>query len=323
MLTTERTLALVLLTASVTSGGARAEPAVLVVQELSHVSGQASAWTHESTDEGVVEHCVFDDAWSTSDLPVGSWLDWSATCDDALARISIYSGDLDGLYQIDVAVRGARTPPVTQGAEIDVSFRSAFRVLGAEAFTPQFRVRTWGSHGGTHVVAMLSNDADVLDTFDHTSLAGETFVELVTLSGAVTADEILYLDLEIASESPDGTNFVDVGTFTYGAPVVVDVPAGAGQTPGPPALHLWPNPMRSRASGFIDVAAGGPALVFVSDVAGRRVSTLLASNLAPGRHRLSWNGTDHDGVPVAPGVYFVSVSLGSAVPGSQRIVVAP
>ena len=45
--------------------------------------------------------------------------------------------------------------------------------------------------------------------------------------------------------------------------------------------------------------------VDVFDIAGRRVRQLVDGSLAPGEHRLSWDGRGEDGAPVGAGVFFV------------------
>ncbi|HYM82404.1 MAG TPA: FlgD immunoglobulin-like domain containing protein [Candidatus Limnocylindria bacterium] len=40
------------------------------------------------------------------------------------------------------------------------------------------------------------------------------------------------------------------------------------------------------------------------DIAGRVMRTLASGTMAEGRHDASWDGTDHNGQTMAPGVYF-------------------
>jgi hypothetical protein len=45
-------------------------------------------------------------------------------------------------------------------------------------------------------------------------------------------------------------------------------------------------------------------VVGIYDIAGRRVKTLLSAGRGPGIHTVVWDATDHNGTPVASGVYF-------------------
>ncbi len=66
-----------------------------------------------------------------------------------------------------------------------------------------------------------------------------------------------------------------------------------------------PNPFRTETEiGFV-LKAGGRVLVRIYDVSGRRVRTLLEGIRAPNeRHRLTWDGKNDAGEPVANGLYF-------------------
>lgn len=66
-----------------------------------------------------------------------------------------------------------------------------------------------------------------------------------------------------------------------------------------------PNPVRSRASFTLTLAAAGKSDVAVFDPAGRRIRTLVRGELPAGVHRLSWNLADEAGYRVGSGVYLV------------------
>jgi flagellar hook assembly protein FlgD len=48
----------------------------------------------------------------------------------------------------------------------------------------------------------------------------------------------------------------------------------------------------------------GQATLRIYALTGQRVRTLVESEMAAGRHSVSWNGRDEAGAPVASGVYF-------------------
>lgn len=70
-------------------------------------------------------------------------------------------------------------------------------------------------------------------------------------------------------------------------------------------LDARPVPFRTGTTITVDALAGGPASVTIVDVAGRAVRALVEGPLARGRHAVSWDGRDHRGRRVAPGVYYV------------------
>lgn len=69
-----------------------------------------------------------------------------------------------------------------------------------------------------------------------------------------------------------------------------------------------PNPFRDGTVIQLDVASASRGISLrIFDVAGRVVRTLGTDVLRPGRHRVTWDGTDDRGRHVASGVYFVTL----------------
>jgi len=81
------------------------------------------------------------------------------------------------------------------------------------------------------------------------------------------------------------------------------------------SLAAFPNPFNPRTT--IELSIGGassPAKVELYDLAGRRVRTLFAGELAGGlRHGLSWDGLDGRGRPLPSGVYLCRATVAGAV----------
>ena len=73
--------------------------------------------------------------------------------------------------------------------------------------------------------------------------------------------------------------------------------------------NAWPDPDEDK----------GDALVGIYSVTGRLVRTLRAGNLTPGYYRVTWNGRNSHGEPVAPGVYIIRVSAKGHT-ASQKII---
>jgi hypothetical protein len=76
----------------------------------------------------------------------------------------------------------------------------------------------------------------------------------------------------------------------------------------------YPNPFNpSTTIAFTIPGNAGekkPATLTIYDLRGRRVRTLLDSELAPGTHKISWDGRDERGHSIASGVYFFTLSTG-------------
>jgi hypothetical protein len=78
------------------------------------------------------------------------------------------------------------------------------------------------------------------------------------------------------------------------------------------ALRASPNPSRVKVAFELDNPTAGtlPARVTVTDVAGRRVATVMEGVASPGVTRFSWDAGARDGRPLAPGLYLVRATVG-------------
>jgi hypothetical protein len=79
-------------------------------------------------------------------------------------------------------------------------------------------------------------------------------------------------------------------------------------TAAPPAMLVArPNPFRTSTSVLLELDASSQVRVRVIDVQGRVVATLRDGELASGRHRVDWLGTNDAGRDLAPGTYFYRI----------------
>jgi hypothetical protein len=79
-----------------------------------------------------------------------------------------------------------------------------------------------------------------------------------------------------------------------------------GAQPVPVALQLHgavPNPFNPSNEIAFALPADGPARLWIADLRGRRLRSLVDGPLAAGRHTAVWDGRRHDGGAVASGVY--------------------
>jgi hypothetical protein len=84
----------------------------------------------------------------------------------------------------------------------------------------------------------------------------------------------------------------------------LDVEPGSSSLPLRMALHpAQPNPFTYRTSIHFDLLVGGRVRLEITDVAGRRVRTLVDGALAPGVHVSEWDGRG-DGGGLRAGIYF-------------------
>jgi len=65
----------------------------------------------------------------------------------------------------------------------------------------------------------------------------------------------------------------------------------------------YPNPFNATTNISFYLANAGEVELSVYDLLGRKVSTLVASNLPAGNHMINWNGLDNNGQQVSSGMY--------------------
>lgn len=93
----------------------------------------------------------------------------------------------------------------------------------------------------------------------------------------------------------------------YAQRVLADGRLAGSPAPVPERAAQWltcvPNPFNPQTEIRFEIPAAGPVRLDLSDVAGRRVRTLVAGERAAGVHRVRWDGTDEQGQGVAAGLY--------------------
>jgi hypothetical protein len=105
-------------------------------------------------------------------------------------------------------------------------------------------------------------------------------------------DAYLARDISVMLNSPplvfgdQNTNRPSLGTETKG-------------------LHAWPTPFNASTTIQYTVQEAGYTELYVVNMLGQRIRTLVENRMQSGKHRMSWDGKDARGNPVASGVYLV------------------
>jgi hypothetical protein len=88
--------------------------------------------------------------------------------------------------------------------------------------------------------------------------------------------------------------------------------AGVSSDAGPvenTGFRAAPNPFRSEVAVSFALPVAGQVRLEIFDVNGRQVRGFGGSYMAAGTHGLSWDGTDDDGIRMAPGLYWICLDL--------------
>ena len=130
------------------------------------------------------------------------------------------------------------------------------------------------------------------------------------LAGDVNGDGAT--DLVVLGRSVEGG---DGGAFVFLNQGVPATAIAAEMTATPTAFALganYPNPFNPATTIPVSVAAGaGDVDLTIYNVLGQPVRHVWNGTLAAGEHRLSWDGRDAQGQPVAAGVYVVRLHHGN------------
>ncbi len=98
-----------------------------------------------------------------------------------------------------------------------------------------------------------------------------------------------------------------------------ELEAAAVPAPGR-LLRAGVNPFLRGTALHFDLPRNGEARLSIYTVAGRRVAVLVDAVLAAGPHSVAWAGTDINGSPAAPGVYFARLELDGVPLATERLV---
>jgi hypothetical protein len=101
--------------------------------------------------------------------------------------------------------------------------------------------------------------------------------------------------------------------------------AGANGLTGIPSSYALmqnrPNPFKTGTVVRFDLPRSEKVLLEVYDVTGRLVKSLVSGTYRPGRHSVIWAGDGVSGVPVGPGIYFLSIEAGDFSDVKKMMVV--
>ncbi|MGH7725305.1 MAG: FlgD immunoglobulin-like domain containing protein [Candidatus Eiseniibacteriota bacterium] len=130
---------------------------------------------------------------------------------------------------------------------------------------------------------------------------------------------------------PLRTKFYDAGLFvfpveTFDANVYIGNPVDVGPAPdGAPvgvSLRAQPNPSRTGTTLLVSSGIAAPQTVSILDAKGRRVRDFGVVAQAAGETRVTWDGRDDRGRPVAAGVYQAVLGAGGRR-AVQRLTIVP
>ena len=243
--------------------------------------------------------------------------------DQAPSNISSVAPILDNRTVITLDANGDGFPdPIDRTAPALVSAMPAPNdtVITLQFNEPLFAATA--NQATRYTVYQTSNPTATLNVVSATLQANGTTVVIVV-------SPMAYVPYSVAANGvSDASCFHNAGQTTtsfQGPPVAVDPTAAT-----PHALELatpWPNPSPSGKVTFEYRLPGGPDshvrdALRLYDLGGRKLRTLVDGAQMPGIYRIAFDGADERGHRLAPGLYFVRVSVGASQQ-TKRLVIMP
>ena len=100
---------------------------------------------------------------------------------------------------------------------------------------------------------------------------------------------------------------------------------GAGDavtgTPEAFTIQISPNPSHGQTRTSFALPQEGSVIFTVYDTAGRKVAVAGSGNFPAGRHEIVWNGLDHEGMPVSPGLYFIRGQTTQGATATAKVLI--
>lgn len=113
-------------------------------------------------------------------------------------------------------------------------------------------------------------------------------------------------------------------TGSFGDPPLLSILGDRTPNPIPLLLQNAPNPFLGSTTVLFRVPEGPRTRVelTVFDIRGRRVRVLEDGTLDPGLHRMTWDGRDSRGVPVASGIYPYRLRVGDRTMTRKMVLIS-
>lgn len=176
--------------------------------------------------------------------------------------------------------------------------------------------------GGSTACATCSNDVIAMgpsdvwaagSSFGHWDGTRWTLVPVPSAAGAIGSTVRSLAKVGTSEAWAAGSSFDASGGDDALAVHLVSAgasPLAVGTGANPFGVRVTPNPSHDESVISLSLAAPTPVAVTILDPGGRVVRELGGAALAAGAHEFRWDGRDGTGGAAAPGLYFVSITVG-------------
>ncbi|MBP6976918.1 MAG: T9SS type A sorting domain-containing protein [Lentimicrobiaceae bacterium] len=82
----------------------------------------------------------------------------------------------------------------------------------------------------------------------------------------------------------------------------------------------YPNPFNETTRLRFDLSRDGDVFIEIYGISGEKIRTLMHENALAGQHEVEWDGKDHRGMPVPPGVYIFQLKSGNYIHSRKMVL---
>ncbi len=212
--------------------------------------------------------------------------------------LTVNSNDSDD-PEISVSLSG-----VGESSPLIFSFASIFDTLEPNIITEHLLTLT--NSGNVTIDYSISHDIDWLTINNESGYIAVNAIELIQFN-------ISTLFMNYGEYSGTVTISTNVGQFNVEVNILLTTLTIGDDLNGLPMsfkVHKnFPNPFNPITKFLIDVPEQGSMQVYVYDISGKVIATLMNTEIDPGFHTIKWNGKNDLGAQAASGVYILNVHL--------------
>jgi len=267
------------------------------------VGGNAYSYVY-ADQSGYLDHALASTALNASITGTTIWHINS----DELRELDYNDSNPNGFYQSD-PYRSSDHDPVVVGLHLQapvVVELSTFKAM----YDGKLVTLYWSTANETNVAGF-----DILRQENNGAKEVKINASIIMAEGGVNSGDHQFCDPagNMKSQYKLVEIFVDGRTKVYG-PVNVQRATAVdySMTPQVFALHAnYPNPFNPSTTLEFDAPNSEHIAIRLYDTRGRLIAELIEGNVAPGRHRVVWNGLDGSGAPVPAGLYLCRMTAGN------------
>ena len=182
------------------------------------------------------------------------------------------------------------------------------------------RYQRWLNMRSSDVARILVNETQVWKSSLRGHSDQEWFEHVIDISEIADGNPDVRIVFELESSSSNELGGWNIDDFL----IANELASGSSSVDTPAIGSIWqfecyPNPFYSSTTIEYNLDSNTYVKIWITDVLGREVKTLLSTRQNQGNHSIVWEGDNLSGQKVKPGIYNISISYGP-YSASKRVI---